>query len=313
MDGWRRAPHRPPARNWHQCPTAAQFCAMIRACRAIARAASPDRQSPRPDQTAAATRANGGAQPLHPPAFLIDQNGRITADRRPQIPRQPAQLFRRFHIAGKEDKAERIGIAEKRALIGQQLWPGTAEDGRPAPTSGPAVICGQPECSWRFRPPGPSRSGARHLHPQTPARAGGRRCARRFPPPESPSPCPPSDRQSDPPDVAILARLRLRVKAPNCTRRVPAASVAASTSTGVATADGGGSGRRHRAPRSGRAIGRGERVIAPSGAGKPAASNSGQFDASSARSIAAPIASDKAAAKGRIRCRLTSPAPDRPI
>ena len=56
------------------------------------------------------------AHPLDPSTLLINQNWRIAAHTIPQVSGQAAQLVRRFHVAGKQDKPERIGLFEKRSL-----------------------------------------------------------------------------------------------------------------------------------------------------------------------------------------------------
>jgi hypothetical protein len=59
----------------------------------------------------------GGPHPLHAPAFLIDQDRRVTPNRSAQIAGQPDKLIGVFDVAGKEDKAKRVTIPEKSALI----------------------------------------------------------------------------------------------------------------------------------------------------------------------------------------------------
>ncbi len=71
------------------------------------------------------------AQALHAPAFLIHQNGRIPAHGGAQVTGQAAELIGPVHVAGKKDKAERIGVAEERALCLGQLWPEAAENRGP--------------------------------------------------------------------------------------------------------------------------------------------------------------------------------------
>ena len=72
----------------------------------------------------------GRVHPLHPPAFLIDQDRGITPDGRAQIGGQSRNLLWGLDISGKEDKAERVGVPKKCAFFGQQRRPGAAETGR---------------------------------------------------------------------------------------------------------------------------------------------------------------------------------------
>jgi hypothetical protein len=53
------------------------------------------------------------AQPLYPPAFLIDQNRRIPPNRIAQFACQAAQLIRRFHVPREKDESERVNLAIK--------------------------------------------------------------------------------------------------------------------------------------------------------------------------------------------------------
>ena len=70
----------------------------------------------------------GRPEPRNPAAFLIDQDkSRFPAHRIPQIGHKSANLFGCFNIAGEQNKAQRIGIAEERALIGGQFQAGTTE------------------------------------------------------------------------------------------------------------------------------------------------------------------------------------------
>ena len=73
------------------------------------------------------------AQPLHPPAFLINQDRGIAPDRRAQITGQAAQLVWRFDIAREDDKAERVDVGKERAFILLQHRPGAAKDCCPKP------------------------------------------------------------------------------------------------------------------------------------------------------------------------------------
>ena len=50
-------------------------------------------------------------QPGNPPAFLIDEDGRIASlDRLPKLGDQPFELFRIYAIAGKKNKTEGVRL-----------------------------------------------------------------------------------------------------------------------------------------------------------------------------------------------------------
>ena len=70
----------------------------------------------------------GRAHPLHPSAFLVDEDGRIGRGRA-QVADQAGQLQRFFDIAREEDEAHGLHIPEKRVFLTRQFGPGTAQDG----------------------------------------------------------------------------------------------------------------------------------------------------------------------------------------
>ena len=71
----------------------------------------------------------GRAQALHPPAFLINENGDIGPIRHlPQLRRQRGELRRALHIAGKKDEAEGLFSGEEVSLRRRQMKPFKAED-----------------------------------------------------------------------------------------------------------------------------------------------------------------------------------------
>ena len=72
-----------------------------------------------------------GPQPLHPPAFLIDQDRRRPADRVAQSRGQAAQLIGVFDIAGKQDETPGVGVAKETGLDPGKLGAKTAEDAGP--------------------------------------------------------------------------------------------------------------------------------------------------------------------------------------
>ena len=67
---------------------------------------------------------------LHPPAFLIDQHGRVgAADDGAKIVGERAQLRPVDDVALEEDQPPRLRVAEERALFGAEARPGAAQDG----------------------------------------------------------------------------------------------------------------------------------------------------------------------------------------
>src|SRR5262245_5554901 len=71
------------------------------------------------------------AQPLHAPAFLVDQDRRIVAAHTvTQAPRQLTQLIRRAAIAREQDETPRLRLAEKRLFRGAQLMAVATENNR---------------------------------------------------------------------------------------------------------------------------------------------------------------------------------------
>ena len=60
-------------------------------------------------------------QALHPPALLVDQDRSLgMLDRRAQIVHQAAHLVRIGDVAREQDEAERLNVAEERALLARQ-------------------------------------------------------------------------------------------------------------------------------------------------------------------------------------------------
>src|SRR5690625_185910 len=68
------------------------------------------------------------AEPLHAPALLIDENGRIPPDRFAEFGRQPRKLIRINDIPCEKDEAPRIGLAEEGGFVTCQPGAGEAED-----------------------------------------------------------------------------------------------------------------------------------------------------------------------------------------
>ena len=76
-----------------------------------------------PTRKNAKARRRGSRWPLrrfeagNPTPLLIDQNRRVaSADTGPKLGRQPANLFRRFAVAGKKNEADRVGLRKERPL-----------------------------------------------------------------------------------------------------------------------------------------------------------------------------------------------------
>ena len=64
-------------------------------------------------------------------AFLVDQHRRIgPGDAGTQIVDQPARALRRIDVSGKQDEAQRIGVAEESAFVGREVGPSAAQDRR---------------------------------------------------------------------------------------------------------------------------------------------------------------------------------------
>lgn len=66
--------------------------------------------------------------PLHPAALLVDQDRRLAAQRLAKIGGQAAQLIGRLDVAGEEDEAPRVGVAEERRLVAAEPGAFGAED-----------------------------------------------------------------------------------------------------------------------------------------------------------------------------------------
>jgi hypothetical protein len=60
----------------------------------------------------------GRAHPLHAPPFLVDQDGGVAARPLPQLGREAAELRGVVDVAGEEDEAPGIGVAQEAALPG---------------------------------------------------------------------------------------------------------------------------------------------------------------------------------------------------
>jgi hypothetical protein len=99
----------------------------------MSRAAS---QAARSGALVAAKRAAAGYREpmrrphaLHPPAFLIDQHGRVgAADNGAEIVGERAQLRPVDHVALEEDQSPRLRVAEERAVFRAEARPGAAKD-----------------------------------------------------------------------------------------------------------------------------------------------------------------------------------------
>ena len=71
----------------------------------------------------------GRPQALDAATFLIDQDRRLSANRVAKVRGQAADLIGALGIAGEQDKAERLEIAEESGLIRGQDGTGAAKDG----------------------------------------------------------------------------------------------------------------------------------------------------------------------------------------
>ena len=67
-------------------------------------------------------------QALHPATFLVDQHRCFTSDRRAQILNQPIQLRWLMAVAAKQDKSERIGLAQEIVLAAVEAVSGASEN-----------------------------------------------------------------------------------------------------------------------------------------------------------------------------------------
>ena len=66
---------------------------------------------------------------LHPPAFLVDEHGRVgAAGKGAKVVGERAQLRPIDHVALEEDQPPRLRVAEERALFFAEARPGAAED-----------------------------------------------------------------------------------------------------------------------------------------------------------------------------------------
>ncbi len=72
----------------------------------------------------------GRPQPLHPPAFLVDQDRRVAAHRIAQASRQAPHLVGGFEVAGEQDETPGLNLGKKGAFVGMQARAKTAEYGR---------------------------------------------------------------------------------------------------------------------------------------------------------------------------------------
>ena len=109
-------------------------------------------------------------QPRHPAAFLVDQHRRLGARHRgAQLLDQPVGALGRVDVAGKQDEAQRIGVAEEGALVGREVGACAAEDDGSGWGHGPSysvVPLGESvgsrglmrESNRRYSPPCTSRS-----------------------------------------------------------------------------------------------------------------------------------------------------------
>ena len=89
-------------------------------------------------------------QPRDPAAFLVDQHRRLGARHRgAQVLDQPARALGRVDVAGEQDEAQRIGVAEERTLVGREVGAGAAEDDGSGWGHGDRVIRERSEGSHR--------------------------------------------------------------------------------------------------------------------------------------------------------------------